>query len=308
MSRKKFFFQKNMAKHLNNMSKWSSGSGPSRKSRLALLLGLAALVLSLSLALPLRTPAAVPAPASTPSAGKVLEELHYQVDVWIWHDALQAQVVLREVGPGRYRAEVDGVSKGLLSLITGNWRGRLSTDMEYSQGKLRPLVYREISYKKGKKRVMEYRFDYAKKKVELWKKEGDGDMAKRWETALTGPMYDPLTFFYNRRLTGNPLGEKGGETMKFQGIPYPKPDEITLRVGDRTNEGRKIMLEMGNRINKGERNQVYAYLDSEGVPTKAWTQIMKFGNVDIILLPGGKRLKKSELAQVPQQTGNGGIN
>jgi hypothetical protein len=173
----------------------------------------------------------------------------------------------------------------------------LSTDMETSQGELRPLVYREISYKRGKKRVMEYRFNYAQKKVELWKQEGSGPMTKHWETTLTGPMYDPLTFFYNRRLAGKPLGAEGGANVKFQGIPYPKQDQITMRVGEKTSQGRKIMLEMGNRINKDERSQVYAYIDADGVPTKAQTQIMKFGNVDITLLPGGKRLKKEEVAK-----------
>jgi Protein of unknown function (DUF3108) len=295
-----------MANNLYKNSKWGVRPGHFGWRRFALLLGLAALVLAL--ALPLPAPAAVPAPASPPSPAKVLEELHYQVDVWIWRDAVQAQVVFREMGPGRYQAEIDGQTQGLMSLLTGNWKGRLSSDMEYSQGRLQPLVYREISYKKGKKRVMEYRFNYAQKKVELWKQEGGGTMAKRWETNLTGPMYDPLTFFYNRRLTGKPLGEKGGENLKFQGIPYPKPDDIVLRVGEKTSEGRKIMLEMGNRIFKGERSVVYAYLDAEGVPVKARTQIMKFGNVDITLLPGGKRLKKEEVTKAPEQARNVGTD
>jgi hypothetical protein len=293
-----------MARHFNKISTWSSGGGPSRGNRLALVLGLVALVLAL--ALPLPAPAAVPTPAPASSPGKVLEDLHYQVDVWIWRDAVNAQVLFREVAPGRYRAEIDGRSQGLLSLITGNWRGILTTDMEYSQGGLKPLVYREIAYKKGKKRVMEYRFNYAAKKVELWKQEGDCPMAKHWEGDLTGPMYDPLTFFYNRRITGQSLGEKGGENLKFQGIPYPKPDAITLRVGDKTSEGRKIMLELGNRIHKDERSVVYAYLDNEGIPTKASTQVGKFGNVDITLLPGGKRLNKAEVTKTPQQVQAGG--
>jgi hypothetical protein len=294
MEKLKFSFHNHMAPHRKTISIRFSGSGPGLRGRLALFLGLITLILALALPLP--------APASTSAPGKILENLHYQVDVWIWRDALQAQVVFREMGPGRYRAEIDGHTQGLMSLITGNWQGRLSTDMEYSQGGLKPLVYREISYKKGKKRVMEYRFNYAQKKVELWKQEGDGAMTKRWESNLTGPMYDPLTFFYNRRLTGKPLGEKGGENLKFQGIPYPKPDQITLRVGDKTSEGRKIMLELGNRIYKDERSQVYAFLDAEGVPTKAWTQVGKFGNVDITLLPGGKRLKKEDVTKAPEQT------
>ena len=247
-------------------------------------------------------PAAWPAPASDAATGKVLEELRYQVDVWVCKDAMRAKVDFREVGPGRYRADLNGRSQGLLSILTGGWEGGLSTEMEYCQGKLQPLVYREIAIKQGKKRVMEYRFDYAQKKVELFKSDDQGKMTKRWETSLNGPMYDPLTFFYNRRLTGAAANEKGGESVKFQSIPYPKPDEITLRVGDQTPEGRKIMVDLGNRMFKEEHSQVYALLDADGVPTKAWTQVMKFGNVDIKLLPGGKRLNKAEVAKGPGQS------
>ena len=288
-----------MATNMQKISRRASGRAYPGVNRLALVLGLLALIMTVSL--PVLAPAALPAPVPDRGFGRILEELSYQVDVWIWRDALRAKMVFREMGPGRYRAELDGHSQGLLSLITGNWEGSLSTEMEYSQSKLQPLVYREVSYKKGKKRVMEYRFDYSQKKVELWKQDGDNAMVKRWESGLNGPMYDPLTFFYNRRLTGNSIGEKGGESLKFQGIPYPKPDEITLRVGEKTSEGRKIMLELGNRLFKDERSQVYAYLDSEGVPTKAWTQVMKFGNVDIRLLPESRRLNKEEVTKAPDQ-------
>ena len=89
--------------------------------------------------------------------------------------------------------------------------------------------------------------------------------------------------------------------MKFQGIPYPKPEEIVLRVGTKTPKGRKIMLEMGDKIFKGERSQIYAYLDHDGVPTKAWTKVMRFGEVDIKLIPGGKRVKKEEVTAAPDQ-------
>jgi hypothetical protein len=256
---------------------------------------LAALSLVVLLALALTAPAY----AADPASGRLLEELRYQVDIFIWRDAVNAKVSFLETGPGRYQAQLDGQAQGLLSMLTGNWRGSLFTEMEYSQGRLQPLVHRETSFKKGRKRVMEYRFDYANKKVELWKQEGDKPMVKRWETALNGPMYDPLTFFYNRRLTGAALGEKGGENLKFQGIPYPKPDQITLRMGEKTEGGRKIMVDLGNRLYKDERSQVYAILDADGVPTKAWTKIMKFGNVDIMLLPGGKRLNKAEMTGAP---------
>jgi len=268
--------------------------------RLALVWALVVLIF-LPFTSPEPAPAVTPAPSACPPAGKVLEELQYRVDVWIWKNALDAKVIFQEIAPGRYRAELTGRTQGFLSLVTGDWGGALSTEMQYSQGKLQPLVYREISNKRGKNRTMEYRFDYAKNKVELWKSDNDNNLAKKWESTLKGPMYDPLTFFYNRRLAGKPLGSKGGETLKFQGIPYPEPDEIVLRVGNQTPQGRKIMLELGNRVFKGERSQVYAYLDSEGVPTKAWTQVMKFGEIDIQLLPGSKRLNKRDVTQTLDQ-------
>jgi hypothetical protein len=277
----------------------AAGPGQYGWRRLAMALALGAVVLALLL--PAWSPGAAAGPVSSSQPGKVLEELKYRVDVFIWREAIDARVVFQEVGPSRYRAELKGRTQGLLALLTGNWQGSLSTDMEYSGGKLRPLVYREASTKGGKDRLMEYRFDYAQNKVELFKQEKDKPLAKRWESSLNGPMYDPLTFFYNRRLTGAAIGEKGGENIKFQGIPYPKPDDIVLRVGGQTQEGRKIMLELGNRVFKGERSQVYAYLDPEGVPTRAWTQVMMFGKVDIELLPGGKRLKKEALSGIPGQ-------
>ena len=74
-----------------------------------------------------------------------------------------------------------------------------------------------------------------------------------------------------------------------------------LRVGDKSPQGRKIMLELGNRVFKGERSQVYAYLDSEGVPTKAWTKVLAFGDINIELLPSSKRLNKQEVNQALDQ-------
>lgn len=289
-----------MGKNRRQSNGWAAGRGHSRYIRFPLIFSLLVLII-LALSLPEPAPAATPTPSPATQVGKVLEELNYRVDVWIWQDALKAKVVFLEVAPGRYRAELNGRSQGFLSLITGDWGGSLSTEMVFSQGKLRPLVYREISNKRGKKKLMEYRFDYGQNKVELWKQGKDQKLVKRWETTLTKDMYDPLTFFYNRRLTGNPLGAKGGETFKFQGIPYPKPEEIILRVGTKTPEGRKIMLEMGDPVFKGERSQLYAYLDSDGVPTKAWTKVMRFGEVDIRLLPGGKRVKKEEVTPAPDQ-------
>jgi len=239
-------------------------------------------------------------PGPPPPAGKILEELRYRVDVMLWRGAVKSKVVFQELAPGRYRAEVSGETQGFLALISGNWRGSFSTEMQYSQGNLLPLVYREASQSRSRKSLKEYRFDYTQKKVELWALRKNGAMVKRWETTFEEPMYDSLTFFYNRRLKGAPLGQ-GGESVKFNGIPYPKPEEILLRVGDRGPEGRKIMVEIENRVFENERSQIYALIDNEGVPTRIWTRVLMFGKIDVELLPGGKRVKPDQIVGMGKQ-------
>jgi hypothetical protein len=252
--------------------------------------GLALLLLSALLILAL---GAGPAAAAE---GRILEELRYQVDVWMWSDAVNSRVTFTELAPGRYRAEVAGQTRGFVSTLSGNWQGSFATEMIYKDGKFLPLVYRENSTARGKRWLSEYRFDYEHNKVELYKMSKNKGLVKKWETTFKEPLYDPLTFYYNQRLSANGLGQ-GGETLKYSGIPYPKKDDIVVRIGPVSAEGRKIMVELANRIFEGERSQVYAFLDAEGVPTKAWTRVMAFGSVNAHLLPGGTRLKKEELAQ-----------
>lgn len=235
-------------------------------------------------------------------SGKILEDLRYQVNIWVWPDAVNTRILLKEVAPGRYLAEMTGSAQGFLGLISGNWRGSLSTEMVYADGKLLPLVYREASENRRRKTFKEYRFNYEQKKVELWTLKKDGSLKKRWETTFTEPFSDPLSFFYNRRLTGVPVGQKG-ECLKLKGIPYPKPEEIVLRVGEPTPEGLKVMVEIENRVFENERSQIYGFIDEEGVPTKAWTRVKLFGKVDAVLLPQSKRLKRQQFLEMAQQAG-----
>uniref|UniRef100_A0A7V4G6Y3 DUF3108 domain-containing protein n=1 Tax=Desulfobacca acetoxidans TaxID=60893 RepID=A0A7V4G6Y3_9BACT len=251
---------------------------------LALLLLYAGLVLILT---------AVPAVGGQ---GRILEELRYQVDVWLWSDAMKTRVTLEELAPGRYRAEVAGQSQGFVATLSGNWQGNFATEMIYKDGKFLPLVYRENSTARGKRWLSEYRFDHEHNKMELYKLSKNKGLVKKWETTFKDPPYDPLTFYYNQRLAPEGLGQ-GGETLKYSGIPYPKQDDIVVRIGPMSAEGRKIMVELANRIFEGERSQIYAFLDKEGVPTKAWTRVMAFGTVNAQLLPGGKRLNKAELTR-----------
>lgn len=245
---------------------------------------------------PGRTESSAPGKKAPGAAGEVLEDLRYQVDVWILKDAIDTRITFKRLDTKRYKAEIKGQAQGLLGLISGQWRGNYSTEMVLSQGKFLPVVYREESQHRNKKHLNEYRFDYEKKVVELYKwDKGKKALTKRWQTELSGPMYDALTFYYNQRLVGMSFG-KQGETLKFQGIPYPKPEDIVLRIGADSPEGRKIMVTLDNRIFENERNQVYAFLDKDGVPTEAWTNVLKFGRITGKLLPGGKRLKNGAVA------------
>ena len=254
--------------------------------------------------LPERTEPAAPGKTKPAAAGEVLEDLRYRVDVWVLQDAISARVMFKRLQPQRYLAEVKGRAQGLLGLISGQWQGVYSTEMTFAQGKFLPVIYREESQHRGKKNLNEYRFDYENKTVELYKWDSDKKtLTKRWQTELKEPMYDALSFYYNQRVKGMSFG-KQGETLTFQGIPYPKPEDIILRVGPDTPQGRKIMVTLDNRIFENERNQVYAFLDKDGVPTEAWTNVLRFGRISSKLLPGGKRLNNGEVK--PNEAGIAG--
>ncbi len=231
------------------------------------------------------------APAVCQAEPEVLEELHYRVDVWLWRDAVRGKIVFARLEPGRYRVESSGESQGLLGTITGSWRGSFTTEMMDRQGVLVPVIYREESRRWGKKMLKEYRFDYDRQVLELWRwKEGEG-FQKKWETPLDKPIYDALSLFYNQRLgLFGPI--RGGETLTYQGIPYPQPDDIKIAIGPITPEGRKVMVSLANRVFENERSVVFVYFDGDEVPTHGWTRVLQFGKITWELLPESKRLKE----------------
>lgn len=227
------------------------------------------------------------APASVPKS-QLLEDLKFRVEYLLWKDVAQAQLTLKSLGSGRYQAEISGEPLGLLKLLLGKRRDSYQTEMIYRNGKLVPLIYREESRKKGKHYLKEYRFDYDKGRIELWQlKEGKGIMVPKWHTALNGPIYDPLSAFYNCRLgLMGPIRE--GETFKVSGIPYPKPEEIEVRIGPQSAEGRKVMIAINNKAFENSRGVVFAFLDSARVPQQAWTD-SRIGKISGHLA-GGKSL------------------
>jgi Protein of unknown function (DUF3108) len=249
--------------------------------RLAVLAALAALALQV-------WPAA-PAPAALVQ-GQLLEDLNFRVEFLLWKDVARARLTLTSLGPGRYQVELSGEPLGLMKTFTGQRRDSYQTEMIWRDGRLVPLVYREESRKNHKRYLKEYRFNYEKGELELWQwKEDRGVMILKWHTALNGLILDPLSAFYDYRL--GLLGPvKEGETLKLEGIPYPKPEEIEVRIGPETEWGRKVMVTLNDHAFANDRGTVFAYLDAGRVPKKAWTDVLKLGTIRGELLPGGKPL------------------
>lgn len=240
-------------------------------------------------------PAALPgaAPSATPGP-QVLEDLKYRVDLWIFNDSVPARVVLSRLGDKHYRASISGQAKGVLALLSGNFRGEYSTDMIFTEGRFRPLVYREKTERRGKLHVTEHRFDYEAKRVEVWKWDRNKRaLVKRWEGPLDDQLTDPLSFYYNQRLR---LGEiKEGDVVRLPTVPYPKPEEVVFRVGPLTPEGRRVTIILDDELLETEGREVQALLDQEGVATRAWAKFLRYGKVSGTLLPESRRLRVKEL-------------
>jgi hypothetical protein len=232
-------------------------------SRLAGALPCLVLLLLIQLGLP-RHPA-IAAPA-------LLEELRYRLEILIWQDAARVKLTLTRLGPGRFVAEIIGEPQGIFKTLSGGQRERLETEMVWRNHRLLPLIYREESWRGKKRRFKEYRFDYSQSRLELWEWHQGKGLAKKWQTDLASQVYDPLSAFYNIRL--GVLGPtREGETNTIQGIPYPRPEAMEVRLGATTESGLKAMASLVNPIFPDSRGEVFAYLDKQFVPHEAWTTI-----------------------------------
>ena len=212
----------------------------------------------------------------------------YQADIWILRDAARARVSLKKIGRGRYRAEVAAEAQGLAKLLSGRRRDTYSTEMVWRRGRLVPLVYREECRRWGKYSLKEYRFDYKHRRLELWQHHAGKGLRRKWRTSLKGkPIYDPLSAFYNFRLgaLGRP---RAGETLRVRGIPYPQPEEIAIKIGDKTPEGRKVMVSLANRAVNDEPVVIFIFFNEKWTPLKGWARIFSFGKAVGKMLPGGK--------------------
>jgi hypothetical protein len=233
------------------------------RSRLAGALPCLALLLLVRLCLP--GPPAMAAPA-------LLEDLRYRIEVLAWPDAARVRLTLKRLSPGRFSAEVTGDTQGFIKLISGGHRERLQTEMVWRHRRLLPLIYREESWRNGKQGLKEYRFDYPRGRLELWEWHKGKGLSKKWQTDLAGQVYDPLSAFYNIRL-GLIGPHRQGETTTIQGIPYPRPESMEVRLGSATDSGLEAMVSLINPVFEGSRGVVFASVDKQLVPHQAWTTV-----------------------------------
>jgi len=227
----------------------------------------------------------------------IREDLKYQVSLGPCSDVGLVHLVLKELEPGRYLAEVSGAAQGVWQLSKRWLPERYQTEMVHREGRLVPLIYREEFISQGQRVVKEYRFDHEHGQLSLWLLAEGGEKVKQWEVPLKGPVYDPLTMFYNIRLgVFGPL--PGGTTLRVMVLPNPAPQEMVFMIGAVSDMGRKVMLDYRRSKSKAV-NQYYFFLSPEQVPTLAWTQVPMFGKLTARLLNPGEIRKEGLLALPP---------
>lgn len=231
----------------------------------------------------------LPAAATAPQE-QLLEDLHFRVNALVYQGAARAGIILKSLGGGRYRADLSVEYLGLLGIVSGQRRDNFQTEMIFREDRLAPLVYREETRWRGKYRLKEYRFDYDQGRLELWTHHKGKGMRRQWEMALTKkPIYDPLSAFYNFRMGA--LGpQKEGEMLRLPGIPYPRPEEIVIRIGPQAQEGRKVMISFANKAFEDQKGVVFVFFDEKWAPIQAWTRVLKIGKVVGEILPESKPL------------------
>jgi len=238
-----------------------------------------------------------PFPAAAAPAPAIREDLEYQISLGPWSDVGRVHLVLKELEPGRYLAEVFGAAQGMWQ-VTSRWLPeRYQAEMVYRDGRMVPLLYREEFLSQGRKVMKEYRFDHERGRLTLWRQAQGREKVKKWEVPLKGPVYDPLTLFYNVRLgVFGPL--PGGTTLRVTVLPTPDPREMVFMIGAVSDPGRKVMLEC-RRSESREVSQYHLSLSAAHVPTLAWTRVPLFGRLAGRLLNPGEIMKEGLPALTP---------
>lgn len=219
--------------------------------------------------------------------GVNLEELNYRLSLGVFSDVARVHLRLTQEGPGRYRAEFAGAAQGAWSLLSRWLPERYETEMVMEDGRLKPLVYREEFQAKGHHVRKDYRFDYSRGVLEIWRGQDHQEPVKRGEVPLQGPVYDPLSLFYNLRLGAfGPL--RAGETLRVAVVPTPEPRVMVIRIGPETAQGRKVMLELKTKGCEEMDGPYHIFCTPQWVPQQAWTRVLAFGKLSGQLLNPGE--------------------
>ena len=215
-----------------------------------------------------------PAPGlATVDAGHRLEELQYRVDLGVLKDVARVHLRLTQVGPDRFRAEFAGAAQGLWKLLSRWLPESYATEMVLEGRRLKPLVYIEKFENQGHQIRKEFRFDYARNLLEVWRGKDGQQPTKSGEIPLKETVYDPLSLFYNLRLGAlGPLAP--GATLRVAIIPAPEPREMVFRIGPETAAGSEIMLMLTDRSGKGQDGPYFIFSSPQRVPQRAWTRVL----------------------------------
>ncbi len=236
-------------------------------------------------------------PALAATVPVIREDLEYKVSLGPSSNVGLAHLVLKELGPGRYLAEVSGTTQGVWRLSNRWLPVRYQTEMIHREGRLVPLICREEFISQGKRVVKEYRFDYECGHLSLWRQAEGFETVKQWEVPLKSPVYDLLSLFYNLRLgVFGPL--PGGSTLKVMVLSTLAPQEMVFVIGGNTEVGRKVTLDHCRTKSKPAKQYVI-YLNPEQVPTLALTHVPLFGKFTAHLLNPGEIRKEGLLALPP---------
>ena len=228
-----------------------------------------------------------PALGTGASLSGTQEDLQYRVSLGPWSDVARLHLVLTETKPGHYRAEFFGAAQGMWRLLNRWLPERYSTEMVWRQGRLLPLVYREEFMDKGEHIIKEYHFDYELQRLSLRRRVEGGAWVKKWEVPLTTPIYDLLSLYYNVRLEA--LGPLRAGANLHVSVLASKPRKLVFRLGEKTDQGLKVLLNFRPQDSDTE-DQYFIELNSQRVPTLAWTRVTFFGKLAGHLLnPGGIR-------------------
>ena len=251
------------------------------------------LCLALVLGPGITSPAAAAAPVK-------LEDLQYRLSLgWLGEVAL-VHLTLTRVGPGRYHAQFTGAAQGVWSLLQRWLPESYESEMALDGGRLKPLLYREKFHSQGKNISKEYRFDYTRQVLEIWRGVDGREAVLDWQGPLKGPVYDPLTLFYNLR-----LGAVGpvtpGQTLKVNLVPNPEPRKMVLNIGPKTREGRKVMIFVTSKAG-GKDGPYFIFANSQKVPLLAWIRVLAFGKLSGRLLNPGE-IMKGGMAPASQLSG-----